>query len=84
MKKHPYSPKIDRDNRDNRDKSPQALQRKAFRLSIMTNEPGHSRDTPGHSFAGRVTTSQFSARPWNSGRLFAPRAFTQAGKTPRK
>ena len=48
---------IDRDNRDNRDKSRKPLQRKASQLSIMPNEPGHSRDKPGHSFAGRVTAS---------------------------
>jgi hypothetical protein len=77
MKKHPDPLEIDRDNRD---KSPQALQRKAFRLCSMTNQPGHGRDKPGHSFAGRVTTAHFSARPWNSGRLFALRAFTQRGK----
>ena len=48
MNNHPYPLEIDRDNRDNRDKSWKPLQRKAFRLSIMPNEPGHSRDTPGH------------------------------------
>ena len=58
---------IDRDNRDNRDKSRKPLQRKAFRFSIMPNEPGHSRDKPGHSFAGRVTASHLSGfRPQKS------------------
>lgn len=71
---------IDRDNRDNRDNSRKPLQRKAFRLSIMPNEPGHSRDKPGQPFAGRVTTSQFLTRRRNSGRLSDRRARTQAGK----
>ena len=55
--KHPDPLEIDRDNRDNRDKSRKPLQRRASRPSIMPNEPGHSRDKPGHSFAGRVTAS---------------------------
>jgi hypothetical protein len=80
MKRQPDPLEIDRDNRDNRDKSPQALRRKACRLSDMPNEPGHSRDTPGQPFAGRVTTSQFSALRWNSGRFSDRRARTQAGK----
>jgi hypothetical protein len=62
--KHPYPPKIDRDNRDNRDKSPKPLQRKDLRLENMTNEPGQRRDKPGHFFAGRVTTAHFSAFHW--------------------
>ena len=72
---------IDRDNRDNRDKSRKPLQRKAFRFSIMPNEPGHSRDKPGQPFAGHVTTSQFLTQRRNSGRFSDRRAHTQAGKS---
>jgi hypothetical protein len=84
MKKHPYPLEIDRDKRDKRDKSPQPLQRKAFRLCPMTIEPGHNRDKPGHSFAGRVTTAHFSARAVEFRPAFRLARFHPRGKNPRK
>lgn len=67
----PYPCKMHRDSRDNRDTSRKPAWLRGFVSENMPLAPGHRRDTPGHFFAGRCTTSHGFGEAAAFGRDFA-------------